>query len=79
MKSVRIIDQEGYTVDSYGNGWAYKVTRKHDGASAWFQDDDASYLRAEMDGANEGWTYADIFGQYDSLFEVEGTEGFDHA
>lgn len=35
-----------FEVESYGNGWAYKVTDE-DGRSLWVQDSDADTLREE--------------------------------
>ena len=38
-----------YMITSYGNGWAYEITREKDGASVFIQDDDAAMWRDEYD------------------------------
>jgi phage major head subunit gpT-like protein len=38
-----------YTVQSYGNGWAYTVTCNRTGEHLFFQDHSAEQLQAETD------------------------------
>jgi hypothetical protein len=47
MQIVTIAETPNFTVESYGNGWAYKFTNKTIRADIWFQDDDATTFRAE--------------------------------
>lgn len=49
MKTVIIDQNEGYTIESHGNGLAYAITRESDGASVFIQGDDASMFRDEYD------------------------------
>ncbi|MBX6334734.1 hypothetical protein IRY61_05375 [Candidatus Saccharibacteria bacterium] len=58
--SIRIFTGERYCVDSYGNGWAYAITRLEDGASVWLQDSDAVHFAEEMERTNERFTYEDL-------------------
>lgn len=53
MKSTTLYARNGWTVTSYGNGWAYLLEfSRADGSksSAWFQDDDAEAFRADTMG-----------------------------
>jgi len=40
-------DDGKYTIQSYGNGWGYKVTCNTTGDDLWFQDHDADQLQAD--------------------------------
>ena len=68
MQTVTIMETPGYRLNSHGNGWAYTLFRKvaviqpaptspDDPAetwqSCWFQDDDATRFREELDDMEE--------------------------
>jgi hypothetical protein len=42
-----IFNTENYTIESYGNGWAYCVTCRHTGNSFYAQDESALKLQAD--------------------------------
>ena len=50
---ITISERHGYRLDSYGNGAAYTLTRLSDGASVFFQGDDADQFRADYRAADE--------------------------
>ena len=49
-----------FYVQSYGNGWAYRVTSQKTGESFSVQDDAATTLQAE----SEDFTNEDVLDQY---------------
>ena len=53
MKATTLYARDGWTLTSYGSGWAYRLEfSRADGSrsSAWFQDDDAEAFCANTIG-----------------------------
>lgn len=70
-RSVTLLE-DGYTWASYGNGWAYLVTRTGDGATFYVAGDDATGFRSnvlEQDVIPFGAALAHY--GYDALFELD--------
>ena len=56
---------ENYTVESYGNGWAYSVTCRHTGNSFFVQDDSATQLQSDTSDFSDEYSineYMDTLG-----------------
>lgn len=53
MREVEILSGERFSLVSYGNGWAYKLTDSRLVASLWLQDESALYFRKELDALEE--------------------------
>ena len=53
-----------YTVESFGNGWAYQIKRKSDGESVWLQDDDALAFGDVLGNTNSVYTDSDACAEY---------------
>ena len=53
-----------FEIESYGNGFAYQIVRKADGATVFLQGDDAIRLGQELDQTTEGFTDEDVASQY---------------
>ena len=51
-------------IESYGNGFAYQIVRKADGATVFLQGDDAVRLSQELDQTTEHFTDEDVASQY---------------
>jgi len=51
-------------IESYGNGFAYQIVWKADGATVFLQGDDAIRLGQELDQTTERFTDADVASQY---------------
>lgn len=49
-----------YTIDSYGNGWAYEVIDTDTNDSFWVQDQDADALKV----ATQNFEIADSIAEY---------------
>ena len=49
-----------YTIDSYGNGWAYEVIDNDTNDSFWVQDQDADALKV----ATQNFEIADCISEY---------------
>lgn len=56
-----------YSIESKGNGAFVTVTRLRDGASVFFQGDDAVTFTAELDATHERWTDDDVCAEYDEV------------
>ncbi len=61
-----MFNTENYTIESYGNGWAYCVTCRHTGASFFVQDDSAIQLQADTSDFADEYSlneYMDALGE----------------
>lgn len=66
---VTIRDSESYKVTSLGNGAAYSIERKCDGASLFIQGDEATDFRDEWHKyENAGISVDEMISEYDSAF-----------
>lgn len=69
---IRVHTGPRYQVDSWGNGAAYALTRISDGASCFFQGDDANIFRAELDADVEtAYLEGTLLSAYDDIMTVE--------
>lgn len=50
-----------FEVTVHGNGWAYEVTRRSDGESLWFQDDDAEKLQQDTSNFESEYVLHEVF------------------
>ncbi len=53
-----------FEIESYGNGFAYEIVRKADGATVFLQGDHAIRLGNELDHTTERITDDDVAWQY---------------
>jgi hypothetical protein len=53
-----------FGIESCGNGFAYQIVRKADGAAVFLQGDDAIRLGQELDQTTERFTDEDVASQY---------------
>ena len=53
-----------FEIESFGNGFAYQIVRKADGAIVFLQGDDAIRLGQELDQTSERVTDDDVASQY---------------
>jgi hypothetical protein len=53
-----------FEIESFGNGFAYQIERKADGAAVFLQGDDAIRLGQELDRTTERFTDEDVVSQY---------------
>ena len=53
-----------FGIESFGNGLAYQIVRKADGATIVIQDDDAICLGKELDQTTDRVTDEDVASQY---------------
>ena len=60
----RLNDTGAFEIESYGNGFAYEIVRKADGATVFLQGDDAIRLGQEFDQTTERFTDEDVASQY---------------
>ena len=55
---------DDFEIESHGNGFAYQIVRRADGASVFLQGDDAIRLGQELDQTTERFTDGDVASQY---------------
>lgn len=55
MSGIVTHDRPGFLVTSYWNGGAYEFRHKASGLSVYFQGDDATQFRDELDAYGEHW------------------------
>ena len=53
-----------YWIESYGNGFAYEIIRKADGASVFLQGDDAIRLSQELERTTQRCTEDEVAAQF---------------
>jgi len=53
-----------FEIESFGNGFAYEIVRKVEGASIFIQGEDAIRLSQELDQTTECFTDEDVVSQY---------------
>lgn len=65
MSLIRQSHRSGdFEIESYGNGFAYQIIRRVDGATVFLQGDDAIRLGQELDQTAGRFTDEDVASQY---------------
>lgn len=65
MNLTALLEETGaFEIESFGNGFAYRIVRKADGATVFLQGDDALRLGQELDQTTERFADEDMASQY---------------